>query len=143
MNRRDGRPIVEIRCAATDRGRICGKPLGGVWNTDSGTIVTVNRLKPRESVRHFQAVAQRRDKRQGTWQEQGFTLELPVAHQPQPRGAWHLVETEDGVAPVRCPRHGTWALDMQAVQERVARWRSTWTLQTMGTVPPEKGARPA
>ena len=43
VNTHAGRPIVDIRCGIPYRRGRCGRPLGGAWATDYGTIVLVNR----------------------------------------------------------------------------------------------------
>jgi hypothetical protein len=39
---REGLPALEIRCAATYRGKPCKEDLGGVWRTREGVVLAFN-----------------------------------------------------------------------------------------------------
>lgn len=134
VNTRAGRPVVDIRCAISYRKGRCGRPLGGVWITDYGTIVLVNRLTE-GLVRPYMDLSQRPEARNREWHERGWVLDLPVILRV--RGEWRPVPGSPGDTEVRCPRrgHGHWPLDVQDVVELTEMALSTKERQTYWTAP--------
>lgn len=120
INTREGKPIVDIRCAGSVQGWTCGRHLGGVWETSYGTVVIVNRLNKDESVAQYQRYAQQPKLRFEMEREGHGFVEMPAFLQVE--GDWYPVPgASEEDAWVRCPRagHGRWPLDLASLRQRV------------------------
>jgi len=133
-NAHDGKPTVEIICAVPTKGRWCSNLLGGLWTNGYGTVVLVNRMESGDGRKYYKRVSYNREERQRIWSEEGFVVEEPVLIRLD--GAWQTVPGEEERATVRCLRHGTWLLDLDAVVARFGEARRTRKALKYGSAPP-------
>jgi hypothetical protein len=117
LNMRKGKALVDIRCAVPVGARTCGWHLGGAWSTPQGTVVLVNRLK-RGEASWYGRVSQSPETRQRLWEDDGFVPEIPIMLR-RGGGVWHDVPGDEKHALVRCPKHGSWALDRGLLKAKV------------------------
>lgn len=107
---------VQIVCASDHRGGSCGRYLGGVWRTSAGTVLVYKKVRPdaREFIQHYKG------RRRG-----------PVAPKPGDRYPDDLLTTERYVlvqdaeeVMLSCVLHGSWPLDLIALQRRLNEQRA-------------------
>jgi hypothetical protein len=139
LGRREGDPIVDIRCAVSYSRRSCSKPLGGAYVTPHGIVVTLNRLGRHDTVGYYQRIRRDRELRERVWEEQGFIDEIPVLLWTRD-SSWRVVPGPDEEPTVCCPRDGSWALDLEAIEAKVAEARMTRRKLRYGTAPKVEGA---
>jgi hypothetical protein len=133
-NSRDRKPTVEIICGVSSKGRWCSNLLGGVWTNEYGTVVIVNRLERGDRRDYYRTVAYDREERLRIWNEEGFVVEEPVLLRRD--GRWRTVPGEERLATVRCLRHGSWLLDLNAVVKRFGEARTVGKALKYGSAPP-------
>jgi hypothetical protein len=132
-NERDGKPTVEIICAVPAKGLWCSNLLGGLWVTQYGAVITINRLDRGDGRAYYKRVSYNREERLRIWKKEGFVVEEPVLFRLG--GEWRRVPGEEEHATVRCLRHGTWLLNLDAVVKKLAEARTVGKALKYGTAP--------